>query len=44
VYDIHLHNYSKAVECYRLSLKYDPERWGNADFATQRIKELTGQK
>jgi tetratricopeptide (TPR) repeat protein len=42
VYDIHLHNYTKAVECYRLSLKYDPTRPGNRWLCEKRVKELTG--
>jgi hypothetical protein len=43
VYDFHLHNYSKAVECYRLALKYDPYRWRNPSECEERIKALTGQ-
>lgn len=44
VYDVHLHNYAKAVECYRLSMKYDPTRLYNYEFSRNRIAELTGQK
>ncbi len=44
VYDFHLRDYAKAVKCYEMSLKYDPYRWGDPSFATDRIKALTGQK
>ena len=43
VYDIHLHDYAKAVECYRLSIKYDPWRLRDPEYAAKRIEELTGQ-
>ena len=43
VYDIHLHNYAKAVECYRLSMQYDPTRFRNYEYSQQRIHELTGK-
>ena len=44
VYDIRLHNFTRAVECYRQALQHDPERWGNDATAQKRIEELTGQK
>lgn len=44
VYDIRLKDKPKAVECYRASLKYDPSRPGNATWARQRIKALTGKE
>jgi tetratricopeptide (TPR) repeat protein len=44
VYDLRLHDLPRAVECYRASLKYDPSRLGNASYARQRIKALTGKE
>ncbi len=43
IYDIRLHNYTKALECYKLSLEQDPPRLGNAATARRRIGELSGQ-
>lgn len=44
VYDVHLHNYAKAVECYRKSMQSDPGRLGNYEFSKNRVAELTGTK
>ncbi|HOF17889.1 MAG TPA: hypothetical protein PK082_03190 [Phycisphaerae bacterium] len=44
LWDLRLKNYTKAIECYRASLKYDPERFGNRGTAERRIEELTGKK
>jgi len=44
VYDARLQDKQKAVECYRLAIKYDPWRLGNWEYATSRIAELTGTK
>jgi hypothetical protein len=43
VYDLRLHNPEKAVECYATAIKYEQFNQSNVRFATQRIKELTGQ-
>jgi tetratricopeptide (TPR) repeat protein len=39
-----MHDYPKAVECYRAALRSDPSRPGNFDYARKRIKELTGRE
>ena len=44
IYDYRLQNKSKAVECYRESLKKDPSRVGNYDWAQRRIRELTQEQ
>jgi len=41
VYDIRLHDIDKAIECYKLAIQYDPDRFRNKDYARQRIRELT---
>ncbi|MCL2701259.1 MAG: hypothetical protein FWE88_06150 [Phycisphaerae bacterium] len=44
VYDFHLYNFAKAVECYQMSLdRPDPGRLGNRWYAQSRIKALMGQ-
>jgi len=40
VYDYHLFNYAKAVECYQMAIKRDPERLGNRAWAQSRINSL----
>ena len=44
VWDIRLRNYTRAIECYRLALRYDPWRLGNPETARRRIRELTLEK
>jgi tetratricopeptide (TPR) repeat protein len=41
VYDMRLDNIPKAVELYRASIKHDPYRLGNDNFARGRVIELT---
>lgn len=43
-YDLRLAHYGKAVELYREVIKHEQFNSSNVSFATQRIKELTGQK
>jgi tetratricopeptide (TPR) repeat protein len=42
VYDLRLKDPDKAVELYQASIRHDPFRLRNADFARSRIEELTG--
>lgn len=44
VYDLRLAHYGKAVALYREVIKHEQFNRSNVSFATQRIKELTGQK
>jgi len=45
VYDQHLHNYAKAVECYQMSLtRPDPYRLANPSWAQSRINALMGKR
>ena len=43
VYDIRLHNPEKAVECYTGAIEHERFNSTNVDYATRRIRELTGQ-
>lgn len=43
VYDRHLNDPANAVRCYRLSMKYDPQRYGCRHPAQERIRKLTTQ-
>jgi len=45
VYDTHLKNYAKALECFRMSLsRPDPERLANRAYCEKMIEKLTGEK
>lgn len=44
VYDLRLQDKSKAVECYRLTVKHEQLNASNVSYSLQRIAELTGQE
>jgi len=45
VYDFHLRNYAKAVECYQMALtRPDPYRLANPSYAKGRINALMGKR
>jgi hypothetical protein len=45
VYDFHLRNYAKAVECYQMSInRPDPYRLANPSYAQGRINALMGKR
>ena len=43
VHDLRLHNYAKAVECYRQVIRHEQFNTSNVSFAHRRIRKLTGQ-
>lgn len=43
VYDIRLHNFSKAIECYKLAIQHEQFNATNVQYAHRRIRELTEQ-
>lgn len=43
VYDFHLQNKARAVECYRGTIEHEQFKWNNVRYAYQRIEELTGK-
>jgi len=43
VYDIRLHDYERAIDCYRLVIKHEQFNAGNVNYAHKRIGELTGK-
>ncbi len=40
VYDIRLHNYAKAIECYRAAIEHEQFNSSNVSYAHRRIREL----